>query len=140
MKTTVKKTEKEFKNKTNFLVGDFLIRIKNAALANLREINMPLTKNVKNVAEAMKKSGFLDEIKTHDKVLTVKLAIKSKKPVLRDLKIVSKPGLRVYSEVSELEKRRKPSIYIISTSKGVLSSKEAIKARVGGEIIAEVLK
>ena len=63
----------------------------------------------------------------------------NKKPILSDLKIVSKPGLRVYIEVRDLEKRRKPSIYLISTSKGILSSREAIKQRVGGEIIAEVL-
>ena len=59
--------------------------------------------------------------------------------VLLDLKLVSTPGLRIYMGVEELEKIRKPSILILSTSKGVMSSREALKVRLGGEVIVEVL-
>jgi len=123
----------------NYHTGDFLIRIKNAAMAGLKEVSMPETKSIKTVANALKKAGYLEDVATIDKNIVVKLSMMNKKPILSDLKIVSKPGLRVYIEVRDLEKRRKPSIYLISTSKGILSSREAIKQRVGGEIIAEVL-
>jgi len=52
---------------------------------------------------------------------------------------VSKPGLRVYMGVDELGKTKGPTFYILSTSKGVMTSNEAIKKRLGGEIIAEIL-
>lgn len=123
----------------NYHIGDFLIRVKNAGMAGLKEVSMPATKNIRTVAAALKKAGYLDAIAEKEGNIIVKLTMQNKKPILSDLKIVSKPGIRVYIEVKDLEKRRKPSIYLISTSKGILSSKEAVKARVGGEIIAEVL-
>ncbi len=135
---TKKQNKSKLNHKTNFPIGDFLIRIKNASMANLRDVSATETKQIKSVAEALVKSRFLESVSSKDGQITVKLAIRSKKPVLTDLKIISKPGLRIYMEVDKLEKRRTPSIYIVSTSKGVLNSREAIKQRIGGEIIAEV--
>lgn len=118
-----------------YKLGDFLIRIKNAALAGNKEVVMISSKKIMTVAIALKKLGFLDEIKKNK----VALSFKDKKPVLRTIKLVSKPGLRVYINVRDLEKRKAPSILVISTPKGILSSKEAIKARIGGEVLAEIL-
>ena len=116
------------------MVIDFLIRVKNAGLARKKEVFVAGSKKILAVAMALKKLGFLDEVKK-DKVI---LAYKNKKPVLIDLKLVSKPGLRIYMGVSEIEKKKGPSIYLVSTPKGVLSSKEAIKQRLGGEVIAKL--
>lgn len=117
------------------MVSDFLIRIKNAVLARNKEVSIVSNKQVRAVANALKKLGFLDKVEA-DKVT---LSFKDKKPVMMNLKLVSKPGLRVYMDTKTLEKRRSPSILLLSTPKGILSSKEALKARVGGEVLAEIL-
>lgn len=127
------------------MVSDFLIRIKNASMAKNKWIEVRSTKQVVAVAEALKKLGFLDEViipkagKKEKPVLKVSLAFKNKAPVIMNLKLVSKPGLRVYMDTKSLEERRSPSILLLSTPKGILSSKEALKARVGGEVLAEIL-
>lgn len=123
---------------TNYPVGDFLIQIKNAAMARNREVSVPETKLVKTVANVLKKQGLLDEIRKDKNNITVRLAYKKKEPVLLGLKLISKPGLRVYWDVDQLEKTKGPSMFLISTSVGILSSKDAIKKRVGGEVIVEI--
>ena len=122
----------------NYPAGDFLIRIKNASLARRKEVVLKNTKLIKSIALALKKQGYLEEVKEEEGRLYVKLAYHKKKPVLLDLKLISRPGLRVYMDVNELEKIRKPSIFILSTPKGIVSSYEAIKKRVGGEVIVEI--
>jgi small subunit ribosomal protein S8 len=124
---------------TNYPVGDFLTRIKNAAMARNKKVSVQGSKGVVAVAGALKKLGFLDEVKNDKEILTVSLVFKNKKPALLDLKLVSKPGLRIYMDVREIEKKKGPSTYLISTPKGIVSSREAIKERIGGEVIAEIL-
>lgn len=123
---------------TNYSIGDFLIRIKNAALAGKKEITIPATKTGLAMAQVLKKLGYLNEVSREKNIIAVSLTFKRKKPLLMGLKLISKPGLRVYMGISEIEKRKKPSTLILSTPKGILSSLEAKKERVGGEIIAEV--
>lgn len=123
----------------NYPIGDFLIRVKNAASAGKKEIVVANTKLIKAVSDVLKKEGYLNEVSKTKDDLAVTLAMKNKKPILMDIKLVSKPGLRVYMSADELDARRKASILILSTPKGVVSSRVAKKARVGGEVIAEVL-
>lgn len=123
---------------TNYVVGDFLIRIKNVAMAKGKEVSVRSTKELVAVSEALKKMGFINEIKSEKGILTVMLTFKDKKPRLMNLRLISKPGLRVYEGVEELEKKKGPSIYLVSTPKGVVSSLKAIKDRVGGEMVAEI--
>lgn len=125
--------------KVDYPVGDFLIRVKNAAKVRKRELAVSKAKAVKAVAKALEKEGFLESVTEKKGELIVKLAFRRKEPILLDLKLVSKPGLRIYMGVEELEKIKKPSILILSTSKGVVSSREALKMRLGGEVIVEVL-
>lgn len=122
----------------NYSIGDFLIRIKNAALAGNKEIGVDNTKFIENIAKVLKKEGILTEVKKKDGKLTVKLAYRKKEPVLIDLKLVSKPGLRIYMGADELSAIRGPSFFILSTSKGPMTSREAIKKRMGGEVIVEI--
>lgn len=126
------------KNTTNYATGDFLVRIKNTAMAGGKNLAVPETKQILSIAQALKKLGYLDEITKEKGSLNISLAFKNRKPVLLDLKLVSKPGLRIYSGVSEIEKFKSPSVFLISTPKGILSSREAVKGRIGGEIIAEI--
>ncbi len=119
-------------------MGDFLIRIKNAVLARNREVEIDSTNLIKNVASILKKEGYLEEVKQVKGKLIVRLAYKRKEPVILDLKLVSRPGLRVYMGVDELEKKKGPSSYILSTPEGIITLQEAIKKRIGGEVIVEI--
>jgi len=124
---------------TNYPVADFLIRLKNASRAGVDKIDFKSTKMVVAVADAMKRAGFVESIENKNGMITAKLAIYKKNYILSDLKIVSKPGLRIYINADNLEKRRSPEILIVSTPKGILTDREAIKERLGGEVIAKVL-
>jgi small subunit ribosomal protein S8 len=123
---------------TNYSVGDFLIRIKNAAMAKNKIVEIKSEKQVVAVAEALKKLGFLDTVKKEKDILTVSLAFKNKKPVIMNLKLVSKPGLRIYMGADEIDEKKGPSTYLLTSPKGVISSKDAVKNRIGGEVIAEI--
>ena len=123
---------------TNYPIGDFLIKIKNAAMSGNREVEVVATNFIVSVANVLKKLGYLEEVKKKDNILRVVLAFHKKEPVLINLKLVSRPGLRTYINFDELSKRKGASFLIISSPKGVMSSKEALKSAVGGEVIAEV--
>jgi small subunit ribosomal protein S8 len=124
---------------TNYHIADFLIRLKNASMANIKEVTMQSTNLIEGVAKALKDEKFLNEIVVKDGMITVKLSIYKKRPVLTNVTIISKPGLRIYMNVDDIEAIKSPDVYILSTPKGVMSGKKAIKARVGGEVIAKVI-
>lgn len=124
---------------TNYSIADFLIRLKNAALVGKKEVSIDKTKLILAVANTLKKERFLDKVEEKDGKVNVTLSIFSKKAVISNIKIVSKPGLRIYVNVDELESRRSPEMLILTTPLGVMSDKDAIKKRTGGEVIARVL-
>ena len=125
---------------SNYRAGDFLIRVKNASMAGKIEVSLPSTKLVHSLAKSLKDEGYLSEVKLEKGMLTVKVAQAHKKPVLMDLKVISKPGLRVYKSVDEIKARKaESSMLILLTSKGVLSDKKAMKENVGGEVVAEII-
>ena len=123
---------------TNYPVGDLLIRIKNTVMAKNRVTSAPYTKLNFAVAKAMQKAGYLAEVSKKEEKIHMDLAYSHKEPVLMDIKLVSKPGRRVYAGIQEIEKKKGPSTFLLSTPKGILISSEALKAGVGGEVIAEV--
>jgi small subunit ribosomal protein S8 len=123
---------------TNYPLGDFLIRIKNASIANRASMSVPSTKLIRAAAEVLKSEGYIREMSETDGQLDIHIAFAHKKPVLMNLKLVSKLGLRIYKNVDELKAHRGASFLIISTPKGVMSHRKAIKENVGGEVIAEV--
>lgn len=125
--------------KTNYTVGDFLIKVKNAALARQKFVMAENIKSIALVANVLLKLGFVSKIENEDGFLKLILAYKNKAPVLTNIKLISKPGLRVYWDLKKISSYRSPSVLVISTSKGILSSKDALKEGVGGEVIAEVL-
>ena len=123
---------------TNYPVGDFLIRVKNSAMAGNKKMSAPLTKQVAAAASALSKAGFLDAVKKEKNTIEVSLAFRDKKPVIMNITLITKPGRRIYLKASEIAKKRGPSQYLISTPGGILMSKEAVKKNQGGEIIAEI--
>lgn len=132
------KTKIKNKNVTNYPVGDFLIRVKNVAMAKGKNLTAPSTKQIVAVSAALKKAGYFDEVKKGKEGLEVSLTFKDKKPLLININLISKPGRRIYLGADEITKKKGPSFYLISTPKGILTSREAIKANQGGEVIAEV--
>ncbi len=124
---------------TNYHIADFLIRLKNASMANIKELTMPTTNLINAVAKTLKDEKFLNEVTIKDRKITVQLAIYMKKPVLSNVTIISRPGLRIYMNADEIEAIKTPEVYIINTNKGVMSGKQAIKKRIGGEVIAKVI-
>ncbi len=115
-----------------------MIRIKNAVQAKNREVNDSSTKKKLAVAKALEKAGLIGDVKSKGGVLSLNVVFSHKSPVLMDIKLVSKPGKRVYFKLSDIEAKKGPSMYLVSTPKGILTTKEAKKVGLGGEIIAEI--
>lgn len=124
---------------TNYPLGDFLIRIKNQALARGVEVSVPKTKMIFAVANTLVELGVLREVVEENGKIIARLAYRKKEPVLMNLKLISKPGLRIYASVDELKKLKGPKVYILSTPKGIMNSRQAMKEKVGGELIAEII-
>lgn len=122
----------------NYPIGDYLIQLKNASMAGKREVVVSKTKLLVSVSETLKKLGFLEDFSIDEKNLTARLSYHKKESLLTNVKLISKPGLRIYANVDEIASHKGVSDLIISTPKGVMSSKEALKNAVGGELIAEI--
>jgi len=120
-------------------VGDFLIKIKNASMAKNKNVEYVAEKQVVAIAKALVRLGFLDGANQKDGVLETGLTFKNKKPLLMNIKLISKPGLRIYMTAKEINAKKGPSLYLITTPKGIMSSREAVKNNLGGEVIAEIL-
>lgn len=128
----------------NYTLGDFVIRMKNAVRANRKVVVAPLTKITKGVATLLSKEGFLKNVKETEeegkKVLTAELVYEKRTPIFTDVKIISKPSLRVYVSTVELEKKEKRGLgkIVVSTSSGLMTGKEALKKGLGGELLFEI--
>ena len=123
-------------------LGDMLTRIRNGQAANKTSIKSPASKLRMNVLEVLRREGYIrgyEREKDGHQELSIALKYHNGEPVIRELRRVSKPGRRVYSNVKEL-----PRVYnglgiaILSTPRGVMSDSEARDAHVGGEIICTV--
>jgi small subunit ribosomal protein S8 len=130
---------------TNYPVGDLLIRIKNAYLAGKQDLAVPYSKMSEAVVKVLKDysliSGFkVQKEKTkNQKVLVISLSYPRGKPALNEIKIISKPGRRVYASVKKMPfPPAKSGLVLVSTSKGVLTAKEATKSHLGGEVICYI--
>lgn len=125
-------------------VADMLTRIRNANANRYKEVSMPVSKVKTEIAKILKNEGFIENYKvSKDKVqgsLTLTLKYVNKKErVITGLKRISKPGLRVYAKADEVPKVLNGfGIAIISTSKGIMTDKEARKKSLGGEVMAYV--
>lgn len=125
-------------------IADMLTRIRNAQVARHDTVNMPASNMKKAVAKILLEEGYIKSFDLVDDGVQgqIKVALKyaqGKQPVIKGLKRISKPGLRVYAKSDELPKVLGGlGIAIISTSKGVMSDKQARLAGIGGEVLAYV--
>ena len=125
-------------------IADMLTRIRNANGMRYEEVKVPASNIKKEIARILKEEGFIKDykIKNNDAQGTIVLTLKytdKKERVITGLKRISKPGLRVYANKDEIPKVLNGlGIAIISTSKGIMTDKEARKENIGGEVLAYI--
>lgn len=126
-------------------IADFLTRIRNAQMARHRVVEIPASNLKKRMTEILYEKGYILKYKFEDdhKQGVIKIALKydpqSRQPVIKELERVSRPGLRQYSKPAEFSRVKNGlGIAILSTSKGVMTDKEALAQHVGGEVLCYI--
>ena len=126
-------------------IGDMLTRIRNANMARHTVVEMPSSKVKEAIAKILVKEGFVKGFETKENGskksmrITLKYGRSKNEKVIAGLKRISKPGLRVYAGCDELPKVLNGlGLAIVSTSKGILTDKEARELGIGGEVLAFV--
>ncbi|MEE1075944.1 MAG: 30S ribosomal protein S8 [Acutalibacteraceae bacterium] len=125
-------------------IADLLTRIRNASSAKHDSVEIPASNLTKAICQILLDEGYIKDFTVVEDgkqgVITVTLKyLEGKKPVITGLRRVSKPGLRRYSNVEDMPKVIKGlGVAIVSTSKGIMTDRQARKENVGGEILAFV--
>ncbi len=124
-------------------IADMLTRIRNAQAVKLEEVFVPFSKIKKRLAEILKAEGYLADFEEQEGQRGAKLRLLLKydqgKGTITALERVSKPGRRVYSGAADLPKILQGlGISIISTSRGLMTDREARKQKLGGEVICKI--
>ncbi|MCE9547102.1 MAG: 30S ribosomal protein S8 [Planctomycetia bacterium] len=125
-------------------IADMLTRIRNAVRVERPHVEMPLSKVKKGVAEVLKREGYIWDFSevTSEKFPHLRLDLKygpNGERVIRHIRRISKPGRRIYNRAVELRPILNGlGISIVSTSRGVISDREARQRNLGGEVLCEV--
>ncbi len=126
-------------------IADYLTRVRNAIIAGHRVVEIPASKLKKEITKILFDQGYILNYKFESLEVQgkIKIALKydrlTKEPAIRKLIRISKPGLRKYSSAKELPRVLNGlGVAIISTSKGVMTNKRALKENVGGEVLCYV--
>jgi small subunit ribosomal protein S8 len=125
-------------------IADMLTRVRNALAAKHKTVEMPASNMKKAIADVLVSEGYIAgvEVLENGTKKTLKITLKygpNNEKVVQGIKRISKPGLRVFSGADEIPQVLNGlGVAIVSTSKGVMSDKEARKLNVGGEVIAFV--
>jgi small subunit ribosomal protein S8 len=133
----------------NDTISDMLTRIRNANLASKKCVSIPKTKIHINIAKILEKEGFIESFsmpESTDREFDIQLKYvpvigkgNMKKPCITNLKRISTPGLRIYTNSKDIPQSfGGMGIIIISTSKGLMTDSDARKAKLGGEILCSV--
>jgi small subunit ribosomal protein S8 len=129
----------------NDTIADMLTRIRNANMARHQATAIPATRMTMSIANVLRQEGFIGDFEEvgegidRQLVLSLKYQGKSRKPIISKLKRISRPGLRVYSNHKDLPRVLGGiGIAIISTSKGIMTDREARKQGVGGEVLCYI--
>ncbi len=127
-------------------IADYLTRIRNAQQAGHRVVEIPASKMKKSITEILYNQGYILKYKFDDaagKQGIIKIALKydptTKKPVIQKLQRISRPGLRNFSKATDIPRIINGlGIAIVSTSKGIMTDKQARNENVGGEVVCYV--
>ncbi len=124
-------------------IADLLTRIRNAIAVGKNEVRLP-SSNVKlKVAKELVRAGYLADVSVEQKTprdeIIVTIARDGESPVITEIARVSKPGRRVYAKSTEIPRVKSGrGVMLVSTSKGIMTGREAIKNHLGGELICKV--
>jgi len=125
-------------------IADLLTRIRNANAAKHETVSVPASNMKKAICQILLDEGYVKDVKVEDDglqgniVITLKYG-ENKTRIIQGLKRISKPGLRIYAGVEDMPRVMKGlGVAIVSTSKGVMTDKQARKMGVGGEVLAFV--
>lgn len=123
-------------------LADMLTRIRNAQMAEHASVVMPASKIKASVAEVLKSEGYIADFKVDAEIkaqMTIELKYFEGRPVIEEIKRVSRPGLRNYSAATDLPKVKGGlGVAIVSTNKGVMTDRAARTQGIGGEVICTV--
>lgn len=124
-------------------IADMLTRIRNAKTMRYKEVEIPSSKVKAEIAKILKNEGFINDYKIKKNnvqdVIILSLKYNNKESVITGLKRISKPGLRVYAKSNEIPRVLNGlGIAILSTSKGIMTGKDAKAANLGGEVLAYI--
>ena len=126
-------------------IADYLTRVRNAIQSNHRIVTIPASNLKKEITKVLMDKGYIQNFKFEDDTTqgVIKIALKydssSKKSAITHLERISKPGLRKYADASNLPRVLNGlGIAILSTSKGVITDKEARREHIGGEVLCHV--
>ena len=126
-------------------IADFLTRVRNAQMARHRIVEIPASNVKKRITEILYEKGYIMKYKFEDdnKQGLIKIALKydpqSKEPAIKSLERISRPGLRQYAKPADIRKVQNGlGIAIVSTSKGLMTDKEARTQNVGGEVMCNI--
>ena len=124
-------------------LGDLLARIKNAQMRRKQYITLPTSNMINAVVNVLKNEGFIIGFRIQEtepsNLIEIELKYENKQPVIRELKRVSKPGIRKYKGYKDIKPVKNGlGISIVSTPKGIMTGKDAVESHIGGEILCEI--
>ncbi|MCX7778978.1 MAG: 30S ribosomal protein S8 [Patescibacteria group bacterium] len=130
-------------------IADMFTKIRNSLAVRKTETFIPFSKIKLAIAKVLEKANFIQKVerlslkegkrKRKKEVLKITFKYKDGQPAIREIKRISKPGCRIYVKSKEIKKVKGGlGLYIISTSRGIMTGEEAAKRKLGGEVIGEV--
>jgi len=125
-------------------IADMLTRVRNASRARHTEVVVPASRTKREIARILKEEGFIADVREEragpSQMLRIELKyVDGKVPVVSGLKRISKPGLRVYAQKTDIPRVLGGlGVVIVSTSKGIMTGSQAKQAQLGGEILAYI--
>jgi small subunit ribosomal protein S8 len=127
----------------NDIISDMLTKIRNANSAKHELVEILYTKITESITKILKEEGFINDFKinneTNSIILLLKFKGQNRKPVIQKLERISKPGLRIYENKKKISKKvRNFMLFIVSTSKGIMTDQKAKFLNIGGEILCKI--
>ena len=123
-------------------ISDMFIRIKNAHKAHHEEVQFSYSKFKFEIAKLLERIGYVEAVerkgKRVKKTIEIVLRYDDQTPAIRDIKVISKQSRHLYASYRELKQSFRGGAVLVSTPKGLMTSSEARKAKVGGELVAEI--
>ncbi len=127
----------------NDIISDMLTKIRNANSAKHELVEIPRTRITESITQILKEEGLINDFKINTEnnsiILLLKFRGQNRKPVIQKLERISKPGLRIYENKNKISKKiRGFMIFIVSTSKGIMTDQKAKFLNIGGEILCKI--